>query len=42
MILGNSEAKPGGGVIMNMLKEELPEERESRLWTFALGLLSTR
>ena len=26
-----------GGVIMNMLKEELPEERESRFWAFALG-----
>lgn len=27
----------GGGVIMNVLKEELPEERESRYWAFALG-----
>jgi len=26
-----------GGVIMNVLKEELPEERESRFWAFALG-----
>jgi hypothetical protein len=26
-----------GGVIMNVLKEELPEERESRYWAFALG-----
>ena len=26
-----------GGVIMNVLKEELPEERESCFWTFALG-----
>jgi hypothetical protein len=25
-----------GGVIMNVLKEELPEERESRFWAFAL------
>ncbi|WP_276498075.1 hypothetical protein [Pontibacter litorisediminis] len=27
----------GGGVIMNVLKEELPEERESRYWAFTLG-----
>ncbi|WP_299762205.1 hypothetical protein [uncultured Pontibacter sp.] len=27
----------GGGVIMNVLKEELPQERESRYWAFALG-----
>jgi hypothetical protein len=26
-----------GGVIMNVLKEELPEERESRFWAFAVG-----
>ena len=26
-----------GGVIMNVLKEELPEERQSRFWAFALG-----
>jgi hypothetical protein len=26
-----------GGVIMNVLKEELPEERESRFFAFALG-----
>jgi zinc transporter ZupT len=26
-----------GGVILNVLKEELPEERESRYWAFALG-----
>lgn len=26
-----------GGVVMNVLKEELPEERESRLWAFVLG-----
>ncbi len=39
----------GGGVILNVLKEELPEERESRFWPFALGaaayaglLLATR
>lgn len=27
----------GGGVILNVLKEELPEQRESRFWAFALG-----
>jgi hypothetical protein len=26
-----------GGVITNVLKEELLQERESRLWAFALG-----
>ncbi|WP_180381094.1 MULTISPECIES: hypothetical protein [Fischerella] len=26
-----------GGVILNILKEELPEERKSRFWAFALG-----
>lgn len=26
-----------GGLILNVLKEELPEERESRFWSFALG-----
>ena len=26
-----------GGVIMNVLKEELPEERQSRFWAFAVG-----
>lgn len=26
-----------GGIVMNVLKEELPEERESRFWAFALG-----
>lgn len=26
-----------GGVILNVLKEELPEERHSRLWAFAVG-----
>lgn len=26
-----------GGVVLNVLKEELPEERESRFWTFAVG-----
>jgi hypothetical protein len=26
-----------GGIILNILKEELPEERQSRFWAFALG-----
>jgi zinc transporter ZupT len=26
-----------GGVILNVLKEELPEERESRFWAFVIG-----
>lgn len=26
-----------GGIILNVLKEELPQERDSRFWTFALG-----
>lgn len=28
-----------GGIILNILKEELPHERESRFWTFALGAM---
>ncbi len=28
-----------GGIILNILKEELPEERESQFWAFALGAL---
>lgn len=27
----------GGGVILNVIKEELPEEEESSFWAFALG-----
>jgi zinc transporter ZupT len=26
-----------GGVVLNVLKEELPEERQSNFWAFALG-----
>lgn len=26
-----------GGIVLNVLKEELPEERESRFWAFSLG-----
>lgn len=29
-----------GGIVLNVLKEELPEERESRFWAFALGATS--
>ena len=28
-----------GGIILNVLKEELPQARESRFWTFAAGAL---
>ncbi|MGC1308048.1 MAG: hypothetical protein WA885_12540 [Phormidesmis sp.] len=28
-----------GGIVLNVLKEELPQARESRFWTFALGAL---
>jgi hypothetical protein len=27
----------GGGIVLNVLKEELPAERDSRFWAFALG-----
>ncbi|MCJ8165255.1 hypothetical protein MKJ04_10405 [Pontibacter sp. E15-1] len=27
----------GGGVVLNVLKEELPEQRKSRYWAFVLG-----
>ena len=26
-----------GGIVLNVLKEELPEQRESHFWAFALG-----
>lgn len=29
-----------GGVIMNVLKEELPEQREGKFWFFILGIIS--
>ena len=28
----------GGGIILNVLKEELPKERQSRFWAFAAGV----
>lgn len=27
----------GGGIVLNVLKEEVPSERQSRFWAFALG-----
>jgi hypothetical protein len=27
-----------GGVMLNVLKEEVPNERQSRFWAFALGM----
>jgi hypothetical protein len=27
----------GGGIVLNVIKEELPAERESRFWAFAVG-----
>jgi hypothetical protein len=29
----------GGGVVLNVLKEEVPSERQSRFWAFALGAI---
>jgi len=29
-----------GSIILNVLKEELPEERQSRFWIFAVGVSS--
>lgn len=29
-----------GDVILNVLKEEVPNERQSRFWAFALGMAS--
>lgn len=29
-----------GGVILNVMKEELPEERESNFWAFLVGLVA--
>jgi hypothetical protein len=35
--LGNLFAFLSGGIVLNTIKEELPAERESRFWAFALG-----
>lgn len=32
-------ASLAGGIVLNVLKEELPEDRESRFWALALGAL---
>ena len=37
IIVGFLFAFLAGGVVLNVLKEELPEERKSRFWPFALG-----
>ncbi|MBP2295051.1 hypothetical protein [Azospirillum rugosum] len=29
----------GGGIVLNVLKEEVPSERRSRFWAFALGVI---
>lgn len=40
MIVGVLFAFLAGGVVLIVLKEELPEERQSRFWPFALGVAS--
>lgn len=37
LAIGGLFAFLAGGVLLNVLKEELPEERESRFWPFGLG-----
>ncbi|MCW8193635.1 hypothetical protein F6455_02395 [Proteobacteria bacterium 005FR1] len=37
VIVGFAFAFLAGGIVLNVLKEELPEERQSRFWPFALG-----
>ena len=37
IIIGFLFAFLAGGVVLNVLKEELPEERQSKFWPFALG-----
>jgi hypothetical protein len=39
LVLSIAVAFVGGGIVMNVLKEELPRERESRFWAFTLGAL---
>jgi hypothetical protein len=39
VVLSVAVAFVGGGIVMNVLKEELPRERESRFWAFALGVV---
>lgn len=28
-----------GGIVLNVIKEELPEDRQSRFWAFSTGLI---
>lgn len=37
MIVAGLTAFLGGGVILNVLKEEVPGEQQARFWAFALG-----
>jgi zinc transporter ZupT len=37
IIVGFLFAFLAGGIVLNVLKEELPEERQSKFWPFALG-----
>lgn len=37
LTVGALTAFLGGGVVLNAIKEELPAERESRFWAFAVG-----
>ena len=37
LLLSSLFAFLAGGVILNVLKEELPEDRQSRFWAFAAG-----
>lgn len=37
VVLSLAIAFVAGGIVLNVLKEELPRERESRFWAFALG-----
>ena len=37
VVIGFLFAFLAGGVVLNVLKEELPEERQSRCWPFAIG-----
>jgi zinc transporter ZupT len=39
IIVGFLFAFLAGGIVLNVLKEELPEERQSKFWPFALGAL---
>jgi zinc transporter ZupT len=40
LIIGVLFSFLAGGIVMNTLKEELPEDRKSRFWAFALGVLA--